>query len=132
MCHDCETMTCNGECHRDEFYDTPVTQTNMDAGRLARISARLQSVQDNHAWTFNPKHEMFMGTTNAIVMWDRNLDLGRNSQHWQQSTDPCIKGYVLAPGSIKQNALTQALGAFLENCREDIEYLLTLLQPGAK
>lgn len=93
-----------------------------------QIRTRLQAVQDAHQWKFNPKHDMFMGTTNAVEMWDRNIDLGRTMKNWTPSTDPHIKGYKLSPESIRKNAMTMALGEFLEKAREDMEYLLAQLE----
>lgn len=123
MCHDCCSATCNGECHGDDFMDESPAGTN----RIKEIRARLQAVQDSHPWTFDSKFEMFMGTTNAVRMWDRNVDLGRTMKNWTPSTDPHIKGYKLSPESIHKNAITKALGEFLEKSREDIEYLLAQL-----
>ncbi len=72
--------------------------------RIVEIKDRLSRVS-GHAWTYDPKHEMFIGTTNAIKMYDRTIDLGRDESGCRERT--------------------KALGDFLENCREDIEFLLT-------
>ena len=78
--------------------------------RLRDILLRLAAVEDGHTWKFEPKHKMFVGSTNAVVMYDRVVDLGRTSEPWQKGG--------------KRDALTLALGEFLENVREDLRELL--------
>lgn len=92
--------------------------------RIAEIKYRLAGVSDGHYWKFNQKHEMFVGHTNAIEMWDRNLDLGREDEVWVPYDDENSKGYKLSPQSARVNKMTKALGEFLESCRDDIQFLL--------
>ena len=92
--------------------------------REEEISQRLASVMDGHPWVFNPKHEMFVGCTNALEMYSQHLDLGRNMETWEPSCDSAVRGYKLSDASKRNMAQIQALGEFLANCREDIEYLL--------
>lgn len=87
------------------------------------IQSRIDALNDAHPWTFNPTHEMFMGTTNALEMYDRHLDLGRDHKEWVLSKDPNVKGYILSKSSIDHIARTKALGVFLEHAREDIRFL---------
>lgn len=91
------------------------------------IRARLASV-DGPPWSFNRKHEMFVGHTNALEMYSRTLDLGRSMEHWVPSTDPHVKGHKLSAVSIRHNQETEDLGVFLERCREDIAALLDALK----
>ncbi len=79
-------------------------------------------------WKYNPQHEMFVGTTHAIEMYSRTLDLGRAGGEFAPSKDPDIKGYVRTEQSKRNLAEVEALGLFLAHCREDIEYLITALQ----
>lgn len=70
--------------------------------RLARVYSGPcadGSPVSRNLWKYNPKHEMFMGTAHAVETYDRTLLLGRG--------EDC-----------------RALGEFLENCREDIAWLL--------
>ena len=99
----------------------------MTPDRLSAIRARLAAVEDGHSWKFDPKHEMFVGTTNAIEMYDRTIDIGRESKTWTPSTDPNVKGYTISPESVRKNVATKALGGFLERCREDMRELLEAL-----
>ena len=55
---DGETRTTKGGRVSDEIADA----------RLEEIRGRLSSVA-GPAWKYNPKHEMFMGTTNALEMY---------------------------------------------------------------
>lgn len=89
------------------------------------IKERLQKVVGS-PWKFNQKHEMFIGTTNAIEMYDRMLDLGRDSKEWIPVDDEMTKGYVLSPSSVRSLETTKSLGEFLANCREDMSYLLSV------
>lgn len=96
----------------------------MDQKRLGEIRERLRNVSDKRTWKYNPKHEMFMGTTNAVEMYDRTLDLGRGAKQWRLSEDPDVKGYVLSEQSRREILEIRNLGEFIANCREDIAWLL--------
>jgi hypothetical protein len=100
----------------------------IDADRLTSIRSRLAAVEDGHPWKFNPKLEMFVGFTNAVEMYDRSIDLGRSSTEWVPSTDPNVKGYQRSRESIRKDAMTRALGEFLENVREDLRELLEAVE----
>jgi len=77
--------------------------------RISAIRASLAAVE-GHPWKFSPKHVMFVGTTNAIEMYDRTIDIGRESKTWIPSSDPNVKGHTLSPESARKNATTKALG----------------------
>lgn len=92
--------------------------------RIAEIKARLAGVYPDKPWKYNPTHEMFIGSTNALEMYHGILDLGRNAKEWYEYKDETGHGYRLTEASKAQMARVKALGEFLEQCREDIDYLL--------
>jgi hypothetical protein len=95
----------------------------MTTEKLNEIQRRLAKVC-NGKWKFNPKHEMFIGTTNAIEMYDRTLDLGRDNKEYVAYSDDMGQGWKLTPQAKRQYETTLALGEFLESCREDMQGLL--------
>ena len=95
--------------------------------RIEEIKARLGAVpHPDKPWRYNPEHEMFIGTTNALEMYDAVLDFGRVEQTWIRNDDG--KGYSLSESSRQRTAQLKALGEFFESCREDIAYLLEKLE----
>jgi hypothetical protein len=76
-------------------------------------------------WKYNPKHEMFMGTINALEMYEDTIYLGRDNKEYAPYEDATGRGCRLTPASVKRLARIKALGEFLECCREDIAHLLT-------
>jgi hypothetical protein len=79
--------------------------------RIEIIKAKLAQVEGQPPWKYNPEHEMFVGTTNMLEMYDRMIDLGR-----------------FMNGEPDKNKLTESLGQFLEKSREDMAFLLWLLE----
>ena len=101
----------------------------IDETAIDGIRDRLRAVADGlPAWVFNPSYEMFMGSTNAVELDDRFLDLGRTKKEWAAVDDGVVKGYRLTQECQRYNAHTKALGEFLANCREDMQLLLDLLE----
>lgn len=98
----------------------------MSDERITEIKERLEGVAGK-PWKYNPQHEMFMGTTNALEMYEDSLNLGRDGKEYAPYEDETGKGYRLTEQSRKRMARIRALGVFLENCREDINYLLSLV-----
>lgn len=96
--------------------------------RIEVIRERLAGVSDGKPWRYDPAHKMFMGTTNALDMYHDSLDLGRNHKEYVAYEDETGKGHRLTPASVKRMRRIKALGLFLEQCREDIEYLLSKLE----
>jgi predicted Holliday junction resolvase-like endonuclease len=96
----------------------------MDTTRITAIRQRLAAVQDGHPWKYNPKHEMFIGTTNALEMYGGVLDLGRDGKEYVRYEDETGHGCRLTEASKRRMARIKALGEFLESCRADMEWLL--------
>lgn len=90
---------------------------------IDEIRARLESVAGRR-WRYDPAHEMAVGTTNSIEMVDRHIDLGRDFEEWIPRSQEEGGGYRLAEISKRRRERNRALGRFLENCREDIAWLL--------
>jgi len=104
-----------------------------DNARIDEIRRRLQAVIGDkpRPWTYEPKHEMFMGTTHAIKMYDRVIDLGRGHHEFipvRKGEQADKHGYVLSAASQQEDAEIDALGKFMEQCREDMEFLLKLIE----
>ena len=97
------------------------------SNRITEIRERLAAVA-GPAWKYNPKHEMFIGATNAVEMHDRVLDLGRDGKEYYPYRDETGSGYRITEASKRHYDRTVALGEFLEHCREDIEFLLRAVQ----
>lgn len=93
--------------------------------RISEIRRRLAAVSGK-PWNYNPKHEMFIGSTNALEMYDGVLDLGRDGKEFFPYQDETGSGYRLTEASRQRMERIKALGEFLQSCREDIEYLLAL------
>lgn len=93
--------------------------------RIQEIKARLAAVEPDKPWRYT-KREMFIGTTNALEMYDRVLDLGRAASHWER--DETGNSLRMAEESRQRMERVKALGEFLECCREDIAYLLEKLE----
>ena len=98
--------------------------TAAEIAELRRKVEALKAATNPSPWKFNPKHEMFMGTTNALEMYEDTLDLGRDCKEWIPVDDGNTKGYRLSDGSVKRAARIKAIGEFLETCREDTTRLL--------
>jgi hypothetical protein len=88
-----------------------------DPARISEIRARLAGVAGK-LWKYNPAHKMFVGSTNALEMYHGVLDLGRSQKEWTPHESG--NGYRLS----NSTARIKALGEFLEQCREDIAFLL--------
>lgn len=100
---------------------------------LEEIKSRLTAViNDDTQWEFERSHSMFMGTTNALNMYDRHIDLGRTAQdkipQYCEDTGKLLR-YKLTKSAETTNKKTEALGTFFVNAREDMRYLLRLLHP---
>lgn len=94
--------------------------------RIKEIKTRLSGVADLRSWTFNPSYKMFIGTTAAIEMYDRVVDLGRTSfEYTLQCNADGERKYVPTPESVRRREVTHAIGNFIANSREDITYLLS-------
>ena len=97
---------------------------------LQGIQQRLAGVAGK-PWKYNPKSEMFIGTTNSLDTYYGSLDLGRDGKEYYAYKDETGSGYRLSEDSKKRIARIKAMGEFLENCREDIEFLLSAVQAEA-
>jgi len=102
---------------------------NRLADRLMEIRKRLSLVQ-RYPWKYEPEHEMFIGTTHAVNMYDRTVDLGRGAKEFipAREGEESKNGYVLSAKSQRELDAITALGKFLESCREDMEFLLELVR----
>lgn len=107
----------------DSVHSDGADRAESQKERIEQIRQRLAGVTGK-PWKYNPKHEMFIGTTNALDMYYEVLDLGRDHKEWFRYSDESGHGYRLTEASLKRMARTKALGEFLEQCREDIAYLL--------
>ena len=101
-----------------------------DNEKVEQIVRRLRAVEDKKPWVYNSEHPMFIGSSHAIEMYSRTLDLGRGGYEYELSTDPKIKGHVATKQSIKRVGEIKALGEFISCSREDIRYLLNLMGHG--
>lgn len=113
----------------------------MTTNRVIEIRRRLQSLKDTgqmRRWQYNPKHKMYVGTTYAIEEpytslaaedndWPNPMvfDLGRAGGHWAKDE---TGAYKLTKQAQEEVARREAMGRFLESCREDIEFLLDAVE----
>jgi len=98
--------------------------------KIHEIKQRLEALPfPEKPWRYDPERPMFLGTTNAIEMYDRTLDLGRNMKEYYINE---FGNYTLTTKAKKNMEDIKALGLFLENVREDIKYLLELVETHTK
>ena len=102
-----------------------------DEERLKAIRTRLTGVTHDarDVWAYEPKHEMFVGATNALMTRHGMIDLGRTPAEYIPYLDGGKTRYRLADWCGRERERIEALGKFLESCREDIDYLLARLEP---
>lgn len=89
--------------------------------RLAEIKRRLQDAKQSGRWNYNHQHQMFVGTTNALEIYELGMiDLGRTSPTYVRKNDQ----WVESEESKERRRLIVGLGTFLETCREDMDWLI--------
>ena len=94
--------------------------------KINKISERLSKVIGK-PWKYEPELEMFIGSTNALDIYYKIIDLGRNNKEYIPYENEYKKGYRLSDASAKEMERIKSLGEFLENCREDIQFLISLI-----
>jgi hypothetical protein len=96
------------------------TPPPLTADELTEIRERLAAVQSD-PWKYEPKHEMFVGTTHALMTYHRVIDLGRGRSEYSKEE---AGRHTLTELSRRDNERIDALGTYLEHCREDTDRLL--------
>lgn len=87
--------------------------------KLLEIEKRLRAAQETGWWKYHPEYPMFVGTTNGLCIYELGtIDLGRTRKPCKDEDEE----------DRRTRELIQGLGVFLENCREDMAWLIACVR----